>query len=125
LKLDYDRVRLCRFRYDGSDFRVLIQDPPGSGHPSIEPSGRYLVTDTYVGEYRSATSGEGPIRMIDLQEKKEHDICYMYNLERNLGVLRVDPHPAWNRNFSRVCFNGAPEGRRQVFVADVSEMMEV
>jgi hypothetical protein len=34
-------------------------------------------------------------------------------------ALRVDPHPAWDREFRYVTFNGCPEGTRRVFVADL------
>jgi hypothetical protein len=40
--------------------------------------------------------------------------------ERSTGPLRVDPHPAWDRTFTRIAFNACPNGRRQVFVADLS-----
>ena len=39
------------------------------------------------------------------------------------GVLRLDPHPAWNRNHKQVCFNGAPGGRREVFIAELSNIL--
>jgi hypothetical protein len=31
--------------------------------------------------------------------------------------LRTDPHPAWDRSWTRVTFNACPKGHRQVFVA--------
>ena len=37
-------------------------------------------------------------------------------------VLRLDPHPAWSRDGLKSCFNGAPEGRRQVYIADLSPL---
>ena len=39
-------------------------------------------------------------------------------------VFRLDPHPAWNREYTRICFNASPRGRRQVFIAELDGLME-
>jgi hypothetical protein len=38
-----------------------------------------------------------------------------------MRALRLDLHPAWDRDFSSVAFNGYVDGQRRVFVADMSE----
>jgi hypothetical protein len=43
--------------------------------------------------------------------------------EQATPALRVDPHPAWNRSFTQVAFNACPDGRRRVFVADLSSLI--
>jgi len=121
------RLSFCQFRYDGSDFRVISQKHPGGGHPSITPDGKYLVTDAYTSEGVVLPNKEVPIRLLATESDEVEVICHMYTLGRKgdlgRGVLRLDPHPAWSRDFKRVCFNGAPEGRRQVFVADLAEVL--
>jgi hypothetical protein len=37
--------------------------------------------------------------------------------------MRVDAHPAWDRAFRRVAFNGCPDGTRRVYVADLSSLL--
>ena len=36
---------------------------------------------------------------------------------------KLDPHPAWNRDYTKMCLNGAPDGHRQVFVADLESVI--
>jgi hypothetical protein len=43
--------------------------------------------------------------------------------EKATGALRVDPHPAWDRSWSRIAFNACPDGRRRVFVADLRDIL--
>lgn len=123
LKPDGKTLRFCRFRYDGSDFRVLSEKLPGSGHPSVEPSDRYLVTDSYPNEPVALDNEEVPIRLVDIKDDDEENICTIYTLGSGKSTLRCDPHPAWSRDYKRVCFNGTPDGARQVFIADLSTVM--
>ncbi len=36
---------------------------------------------------------------------------------------KLDPHPAWNRDYTKMCLNGAQDMRRQVYVADLKEIV--
>jgi len=38
-------------------------------------------------------------------------------------VMRVDPHPAWDRTWRYVTFNGFVGGSRRVFVADMRALL--
>ena len=125
LKLDYDRLKFCTFRDDGSDFTVLSEIVHGSGHPSFHSNGRHIVTDVYPEEDFAARSKEVPIRLIDIERQVERNLCFIFTRGLpNANVLRIDPHVAWSRDYRKVCFNAAPEGRRQIFVADVDELIE-
>jgi hypothetical protein len=124
LKLDYEELRLCSFKYDGSQFNILSESIQGSGHPSFHRNGRFIVTDVYPEESLASKSKEVPIRLIDLDTQTEKNICFVYTTgQPNANVLRVDPHVVWSRDYSRVCFNAAPEGRRQIYIADLSELV--
>lgn len=122
-----NKLLFCQYRTDGSDFRVISEKHPGGGHPSITADGRYLVTDAYTYESGVSPNKEVPIRLLDTQSDEVEVICRIYTLGRKgdlgRGTLRLDPHPAWSRDFKKVCFNGAPDGRRQVFVADLSDVL--
>ena len=122
LKLGNQQHRLCSFRSDGSDFQILSDNLFGSGHPSFHRSGRYIITDSYPGEIFATKSSEVPIRLIDLETQTETTVCYIFiNGRPEINELRVDPHVVWSRDFKQVCFNGAVEGRRQLYIADLSE----
>ena len=123
LKPDGKTMRFCRFRYDGSEFTVLSEKRLGGGHPSVTRDERFLVTDAYPNEAVALENGEVPIRLVDLEADDERSICTIYTLGKGKGVLRLDPHPVWSRDYQQVCFNGAPEGRRQVFIADLTNVI--
>lgn len=121
------------FKYDGSDFKVLTDNHLGSGHPSVEPNTRYLVSDAYTKQNWVVKNGEIPIRLIDLKHDREHTLCTVLNNVGNEGEMysdeggsqfKLDPHPAWSRDYTKICFNGAPEGRRQVFIADIKSIID-
>lgn len=38
-------------------------------------------------------------------------------------ALRLDGHPTWDRYFNKLVFQAAPDGKRQVFVADLSNVI--
>lgn len=131
--LGFREMMFCSFRYDGSGFRVLSERHRGSGHPSVEPAGRYLVADAYPKqEYVASADGEVAVRLLDLHDDSELRLCNIPNdvgggVRQSLPGDRVtggshyklDPHPAWSRDYRQLCLNGAPEGRRQVFIADL------
>jgi hypothetical protein len=125
LRLDHADLRLCRFRPDGSDFTVLSDTIYGSGHPSFHDSGRFIITDSYPQEKFATRSGEVPIRLIDLENQTEQNLCFIFTNGRpEISALRVDPHVVWSRDYTKACFNGASEGRRQIYIADLSEVLQ-
>ena len=98
----------------------------GSGHPSLHPDGRHVVTDSYPGEPVAFGDGTTPLRLIDLAAGEEALLARIRTVppfEGPTRELRVDPHPAWDRTFRRVAFNACPDGTRRVYVADLSALL--
>ncbi len=123
LKID-NVMRLCMTRYDGSDFHLVSKTILGSGHPSFEKTIRYIFTDAYTGEPMALANGEVPLRLIDTRADRETTVANMYTLgKQDQSILRLDPHPAWSRDGKQLCFNGAPDGRRQIFIADIGKLL--
>lgn len=136
--LGYHDMLFCSFDASGNNFRVLSERHLGSGHPTMHPGSRYLLADAYPKQtYVVPESGEIPIRLLDLKYDTEMVLCTMptdvgggrnqYLQEDRLqggSHHKLDPHPAWSRNYTQICFNGAPEGNRQVFIADLQEIIE-
>jgi hypothetical protein len=132
--LAYENMQLCQFKFDGSDFKVLSEQHLGSGHPSINADSSYLLADTYPKqEWVASAEGEIPIRLINLKTDHEQMICLIgtnvgndwkaYKKGETGSHYKLDPHPVWSRDYKKVIFNGAPEGRRQVYLADLSEIV--
>jgi hypothetical protein len=121
---DGQTMRFCQFLHDGTDFKVLSVRHTGGGHPSINREATFLLTDAYRREARALPGSETwpqnevPIRLLDLRSDEEAHVCTINTLGIS-GRFRVDPHPAWSRDSSMICFNGAPEGGRVVLIADI------
>jgi hypothetical protein len=51
--------------------------------------------------------------------------CFIINTKQSSPhpVLRLDPHPAWDRTWRYVTFNAFVGGTRRVFVADMGELI--
>lgn len=116
------KMRFCQFRYDGSGFKVLRDDLICGGHPSVHRDGRWVVSDAYTNEPSALPNGEVPIRWFDLDSDYVSSLCTIWTLGKD-DVGRCDPHPAWSHDFNKVSFNGAPDGKKQVFVADVGKLL--
>jgi hypothetical protein len=98
----------------------------GSGHPTLHPDGHHILTDAYPHEAVAFGDGTVPIRWLDLRSGQESTLVRIRTLsdhEQRDVALRVDPHPAWDRTYTRIAFNACPSGGRQVFVADLSGLV--
>jgi len=121
-----DGLRFARLPHDGSSCETLAPNVRGSGHPTLHPDGRHLLTDAYVDEPLAFSDGTAPIRLVDIVDGVETTLARIRIqplAEKATGVLRVDPHPAWDRSYTRIAFNACPDGRRRVFVADLREVL--
>ncbi|CAL1518697.1 hypothetical protein [Chitinophaga sp. MM2321] len=135
--LGYKDMLFCKFKYDGSDFTILSEKHLGSGHPSVEHTGRYLLADAYPKQsYVVGANGEIPIRLLDLHRDEEQTICTIANDVGGHGAqyteeskseggsgYKLDPHPVWSRDYKTIAFNGAPDKRRQVYIADMKQLI--
>jgi hypothetical protein len=124
LNIDRDRLRFVQVNDDGSDLHAMLGDTLGSGHPTVHPDGRHLLTDTYTGEETSFGDGTIPLRWVDLADGREQTVVRINTRQPcEDGTMRVDPHPAWDRTWRYVTFNAFVGGTRRVFVADMNELV--
>lgn len=121
-------IRFASFRYDGSGLRKLADRVIGTGHPTVHPDGRHLLTDAYAVAWDPCSCGDGtvPLRWVDLDAGSEQRLVRIraateWPVTRWTG--RVDPHPAWDETWTRIAFNACPDGTRRVFVADLAGVM--
>ena len=124
MKPDGENTKVCQFRYDGSDFRILSETFKGMGHPSIEPGGRYVMTDHR--EFHTDGSATTKLLLLDLNRDQEVIVCKVPtfnsgNLEGAIRALRVDGHPCWSRDYKKVSLQGTHQGARQLYVVDMEE----
>lgn len=116
----YDALRFVRCDLDGGNKRKILDDVVGSGHPTLHPDGRHLLTDCYQGEPMTFGDGTVPLRWIDLETGEEECLVRINTAQHSgLGALRIDPHPAWDASWRYVVFNAAHDGTRRVYLADL------
>ncbi|MFG0250245.1 MAG: hypothetical protein ACF8OB_15280 [Phycisphaeraceae bacterium JB051] len=123
---DQGMMALVRAKYDGTGIREMHETIPGSGHPTVVPGERYVLSDTYIYESIAFGDGSVPLRWIDLQQGTESCAVRIHSQtpqQQTIGALRVDPHPAWDRTGRYVVFNGFVNGTRRVFVADFQNLL--
>lgn len=122
LNRDGEGLRFVRADIGGQELALLHPTAEGSGHPSLHPSGQWLLTDAYPGEAASYGDGTVPVRLINLECGDETLLARMQSRPAYVGdrkEMRVDAHPAWDVSGNFVVFNGCAGGTRGVYVADV------
>ncbi|MEZ5823233.1 MAG: hypothetical protein R3C97_00330 [Geminicoccaceae bacterium] len=113
-------MRFVRITDDDATEMETLAEWRGSGHPSIEKSGRWLVTDAYLNEGFGEPDGKAPLRLIDLHAGIEHHVMQLDCGPPDLRARRIDPHPVWSRDERSVIVNSVVDGRRQVMMIDLS-----
>jgi hypothetical protein len=127
LNINGEGMRFVKFKYDGTGLETIVEKIQGSGHPTVHANGKYILTDANWGGGGNDfldRYGNTPIRLIDIDNCTERSIISMDTKPRNSGpedTVRVDAHPAFDRNYASVVLNGCPKGIRGVYLADLSE----
>ena len=117
LRYESNMMRFVRFDSNGKNLHVLLENKKGGGHPSISPNGEYLLTDAYVSEGYTSADGTVPIRIIDINDNEEYELCRVYTNKLE-GPRRVDPHPVWTEDGRKIILNAMVDGYRQVLIAE-------
>ncbi|HET9693696.1 MAG TPA: hypothetical protein VFP48_04885 [Steroidobacteraceae bacterium] len=128
LNASADGLRFVAVRHDGTELQVLSPEARGSGHPTLHPDGRHILTDAYPHEPVAFGDGTTPLRWIELPSGRETTLLRIHTRsahEDSVPALRVDPHPAWDRDYRFVAFNANPDGTRRVYVADLREYVGI
>ena len=103
----------------GKSRKLQINNEDGHGTWSND---RYLITDTYADKKHFRT-----LIFYDLKSKKKTRLGKFYALpdkkyiERrkwgnyDIGSIRCDLHPRWDRKGEKVCFDSVHEGKRNMY----------
>lgn len=91
-----------------------------NGHMSFSPvDARWLLSDTYP----DASTHERILFLYDTQENVRHDIGSFYADPALKKENRCDLHPRWSRDGKSVCIDSVHEHERQMYVIDVSQIV--
>ncbi len=123
---DDRQLRFARISHDGTTIEAFDPDIVGGGHPTLHPDGHHILTDAYPRESVARDGGVCPLRWIDTRSGKERSLLWMPLTTPASGpydALRVDMHPAWDREYQRVVINGTRNGHRYVHLVEMGEML--
>ena len=96
---------------------VFLTDGHCTVNQATTNSNRWMLTDGYPN-----LQNRQPLYLYNFQTKKAYEIgCYPTPRELD-GDIRVDLHPRFNRDATKVCFDSAMDGTRRVYVADISKI---
>jgi hypothetical protein len=121
LNIEEDCMRFVSVDFNGNNLRAMREDIKGSGHPTVHPNNRNILTDAYLWE-KEISRGDGtlPLRWINLETGKEQTLVHVGGcVGHESDAFRLDLHPAWDRSWRFVTFNGYEGGTRRVFLMDL------
>lgn len=89
------------------------------GHCSYSPDRTTMLYDSYPDEehYRH-------LYVYDLVKRRGKRLASYYSPPALSGDLRCDLHPRWSRSGRMISFDSAHEGRRHLYVVDLSETLQ-
>ena len=96
---------------------VLVEN----GHMTFSPvSTRWMLSDTYPDDQ----THERFLFLFDMQTGERRNLGSFYAAPHLSKENRCDLHPRWSRDGRQVCIDSVHEGQRQMYVLDVSSIVD-
>ncbi len=89
------------------------------GHCSYDPTENWILTDTYPDSTHHRT-----LILYDARSGQRYDIGRFYAPPEYQDELRCDLHPRWSRDGQQVCIDSMHQDGRQMWVIDVSSVVD-
>tara|TARA_Y100001970_G_C14212641_1_gene847805 strand:+ start:192 stop:1433 length:1242 start_codon:yes stop_codon:yes gene_type:complete len=91
----------------------------GDGHPSISPSKRFLVYDSYPDRSRLIY-----LNLYDFENDKVIELGKFLSPLKYAGYYRCDLHPRWSPDGNFISIDSAHSGVRKKYIIDVSGIVK-
>ena len=98
-----------------NNYERIWDDIESDGHPSYSSDGKFVLTDSYPNKKRIQS-------LKILTENEIYNIGKVFSPFKYDNETRCDLHPRWSRDDKKICFDGCFEGRRRLYVIDVSNI---
>lgn len=105
----------------GHPWPSRIPLPHRDGHPSLSPTGQFLVTDSYPDRF-----GEQNLEVIDLESGQLRCLAKLAPGRRYVGdEVRCDLHPRWSPRGDMIAFDSAHSGGgRAVYLVQLDQALK-
>jgi len=103
---------------DGQDDFEVIGDGELTGHAAFSPDMKWIVFDT--GPDRQERR---EVALLEVAAGRRTSVGRFHHPQPFRGDIRCDPHPRWRPDGLAVTFDSVHEGTRQIYLADVSELV--
>lgn len=114
------RSRFCLLDVKSTEAQVIGEGVMTSdGHCSYSPDRQWILADTYPDKQRLQT-----LYLVRVADGKRTNIGRFLLPPELTGPYRCDLHPRWNRDGTQVCIDSTHEGGRQMYVLDVSDVVQ-
>lgn len=90
----------------------------GDGHPTIDPTGRFIVTDTYPDKARFRS-----LLLYDMKKRNVIKIGEFFSPWKYDEEKRCDLHPRWCTK-DLISIDSAHEGLRKTYLIDISNLLK-
>jgi len=89
------------------------------GHPSYSHDSRFILTDTYMDRYGCLN-----LLLFDVETMKLRKLGAFHTPANFVGELKCDLHPRWSPSERYVAFDSAHNGKREMYVMDISALID-
>jgi len=89
------------------------------GHPSYSHDRKLLLTDTYMDKYGCLN-----LLLFDVQKAKLIKLGAFFTPTSFVGELKCDLHPRWSPSGRYVALDSAHNGKREMYVMDISALID-
>lgn len=96
-------------------FSQCWEDIKNDGHPSYSPNGKYAIIDSYPDRNRMQSI------KIMYNSKDYKEVAQVFSPFKYDNDTRCDLHPRWDRTGKKICFDSVFEGKRELYVMDVTK----
>ena len=91
-----------------------------SGHACFSPDRRWIVFDNKI---RKENDRFAELALYNVEDNSRISLGEFYYAENITGDVRCDLHPRWSPDGRSVTFDSVHDGSRQIYIADVSDIV--
>ena len=100
------------------EYKMYWPELKTDGHCSYSPNRKYVITDTYPNRKRIAS-----VYLCTEISNQSQRIARVYSPFKYDNDCRCDLHPRWNRKGDKVCIDSVHNGKRGLFVIDLTTLI--